>query len=837
MFTSIKSKLIASFALVTLLVIILASFAISKTNESSTGFADYREMAKDTVLAGLVQSNMLMVRMNMKDYLRNPVEKEVQEFNHFYQQTFDLIAKAKEEIQKHGRNALVAELDSNLTLYQQDFLKVQNLMQHRIRLAEETLQPNGRKIETLLTQIMSTSEANDNHVNALKTAKAIRTLMLGRLYASRFIANSGQGDMDRALQEFDNLKSAMKEVQGTVRAVSSKQKFDQAEALVNQNHQAILEIYSIIQELNTVVSKMDQVGPKMAKLADEIKSSIKQDQDTIGPMVQELNESIIVAMIAIAIIILSITLTIGTLIPRSISRVLNEIEQKLTTISLSGDFSIRADESRKDEIGAMAKAVNSMLSNMQTAISQANQVVNAIAKGQFQERVTLEVSGDLLTLKNGINHSAESISQTMNELSRMMQAMSNGQFNIEMNVQVEGEFKAMMDNASSTMFDLNATINGIIVVMEKMQNGYFEDRCMVEAKGDLERLKQGINHSMTALDSAMKDIISIVVAQSEGDLTKTITNEYHGELNVLKQSINNTSAKLIQVVSQALHATSIVNSASDEVSRGALDLSERVQEQAAALEETSATMDEMNSQVQSNTQNAIQASEEAEKVLRKAENGTHIMQETINAMNAIQESSNSISAIVALIDGIAFQTNLLALNAAVEAARAGEHGRGFAVVASEVRSLAQKSAEAAKDITQLINQTVERVNHGSTLATASGEMLHEINDSIQVITQMITHIAQASAEQAEGVSQVHQAVSQIDEVTQQNAALVEETSAAAESMSEQAAILNQDMAFFKTGAKASVASLISHPPKDETITMRSLPTHSKPNSAMEWSIF
>lgn len=171
----------------------------------------------------------------------------------------------------------------------------------------------------------------------------------------------------------------------------------------------------------------------------------------------------------------------------------------------------------------------------------------------------------------------------------------------------------------------------------------------------------------------------------------------------------------------------------------------------------------------------------------------------VKLLKAIEESSHKISEIVTLIDSIAFQTNLLALNAAVEAARAGDHGRGFAVVAGEVRSLAQKSAEAAKDIKSLIDETSQRVEQGASLATKSGDMLSDINSSIDNITQMISHIAQASSEQANGVSQVHIAISQIDQVTQQNAALVEETSAAAESMSEQAQSLSRDMSFFKTG--------------------------------------
>ncbi|MBN2607338.1 MAG: hypothetical protein JXR47_08380 [Thiotrichales bacterium] len=346
---------------------------------------------------------------------------------------------------------------------------------------------------------------------------------------------------------------------------------------------------------------------------------------------------------------------------------------------------------------------------------------------------------------------------------------------------------------------LNLIISEINAVMNKMQQGQFQHRVGIDAQGALQDLKNGINYSMDELEGAIKDITRVIVAQSEGDLTQTVSSEYHGDLKTVTDALNHTSQKLSDIVSQAVQSADVVNNAALEVSQGSMDLSQRVQEQAAALEETSATMDEMNSAVQANTENALNATKESSEVQLKANEGSQVMGKTIEAMKAIEESSHKISEIVTLIDSIAFQTNLLALNAAVEAARAGDHGRGFAVVAGEVRSLAQKSAEAAKDIKSLIDETSQRVEQGASLATKSGDMLSDINSSIDNITQMISHIAQASSEQANGVSQVHIAISQIDQVTQQNAALVEETSAAAESMSEQAQSLSRDMSFFKTG--------------------------------------
>nr|WP_051640621.1 methyl-accepting chemotaxis protein [Thiomicrorhabdus sp. Milos-T2] len=319
----------------------------------------------------------------------------------------------------------------------------------------------------------------------------------------------------------------------------------------------------------------------------------------------------------------------------------------------------------------------------------------------------------------------------------------------------------------------------------------------------------GSNKNAILLDKVIDDASNVIDKMAGGNLSAQMQNHIDPDAaslydqNIIKLSgtIEELGSKLQDVISEALEAANTVNDVSGEVATSALDLSQRVQEQAAALEETSATMNEMNSQVQSNTQNAQEAEQVSNDVQSKAKSGQTIMVDTINAMENIQESSHRISDIVTLIDGIAFQTNLLALNAAVEAARAGEHGRGFAVVAGEVRNLAQKSAEAAKDIKNLIEETVTRVTQGVKLASDSGEMLTDINDAIQIVTQMITQIAQASTEQAEGVHQVHQAITQIDEVTQQNAALVEETSASAENLKDQSESLNHTMGFFNRGTQ------------------------------------
>ncbi|WP_373020667.1 methyl-accepting chemotaxis protein [Thiomicrorhabdus sp.] len=315
----------------------------------------------------------------------------------------------------------------------------------------------------------------------------------------------------------------------------------------------------------------------------------------------------------------------------------------------------------------------------------------------------------------------------------------------------------------------------------------------------------GNNANMKLLQNVVEDATEVLTGFARGDLSSRMgqhlkDNEdslFRNAIDALSNATVNMSERLNQVIVNASTAAAVVNQATSDVAESAEHLSRRINEQAVAVEQTSQTMLTMNEAVQTNTENAQQASKVAAQVQQKSQQGTRVMNETIEAMHAIQNSSHEISEIITLIDGIAFQTNLLALNAAVEAARAGEHGRGFAVVAGEVRALAQKSAEAAKNIKNLIEVTVERVEQGNTLATNSGQVLEEINQAVLSVSGMIDQIAQASTQQFESIRQVHQAVSQIDEATQQNTTLVEETANSSKSLSEQALILNQEMAYFK----------------------------------------
>jgi methyl-accepting chemotaxis protein len=292
---------------------------------------------------------------------------------------------------------------------------------------------------------------------------------------------------------------------------------------------------------------------------------------------------------------------------------------------------------------------------------------------------------------------------------------------------------------------------------------------------------------------------AMTLAQSvaQGDLTMFFKIDGKDESAQLLTSLKAMQKSLSQLVGAVRAGSEGVATASAQIASGNNDLSQRTEQQASALEQTAASMEELSSTVRQNADSAKQANQLAQSASSVAVQGGKVVDQVVETMKSINDSSRKISDIISVIDGIAFQTNILALNAAVEAARAGEQGRGFAVVASEVRSLAGRSAEAAKEIKNLINASVERVEHGTALVDQAGSTMTEVVDSIRRVTDIMGEISVASTEQSQGVAQVGEAVRQMDQVTQQNAALVEEMAAAASSLQGQAQDLVQVVEGFK----------------------------------------
>ncbi|MBV7406781.1 methyl-accepting chemotaxis protein [Enterobacter sp. ENT03] len=345
---------------------------------------------------------------------------------------------------------------------------------------------------------------------------------------------------------------------------------------------------------------------------------------------------------------------------------------------------------------------------------------------------------------------------------------------------------AVADNDSSYSMAVWIIISVLIVVLAVIVAVWFGIKNVLIAP--LQRLVESIRHI------------------ASGDLEQDINVHGTNEMGQLADSLRHMQGELVRTVGDVRNGADAIYSGASEISAGNNDLSSRTEQQAASLEETAASMEELTATVKQNAENARQASHLALSASETAQKGGKVVDNVVQTMRDIAGSSQKIADIISVIDGIAFQTNILALNAAVEAARAGEQGRGFAVVAGEVRNLAQRSAQAAREIKSLIEDSVGRVEIGSTLVESAGETMDEIVSAVTRVTDIMGEIASASDEQSRGIDQVGLAVAEMDRVTQQNASLVEESAAAAAALEEQASRLTQAVAVFRTRRVARPAS-------------------------------
>jgi methyl-accepting chemotaxis protein len=393
------------------------------------------------------------------------------------------------------------------------------------------------------------------------------------------------------------------------------------------------------------------------------------------------------------------------------------------------------------------------------------------------------------------------------QLHEQVLALSRKNENEQARQLLEGSGKTLFDGASAALLklvDLNHA--GAMSATASADAAYARTLQVVWSVVAL-ALALGLVLAVWLVRSITRPLQVAVVALdrvAQGDLTVPIESQAQDETGQLLQALQRMQASLITTVGSVRGNAQSVAIASTQIAQGNGDLSQRTEEQASALEQTAATMDQLGSTVRNNADNAQQAHRMSAQASEVAVQGGAVVGQVVDTMQGINASAKRIADIIAVIDGIAFQTNILALNAAVEAARAGEQGRGFAVVATEVRNLAQRSADAAKEIKSLIIDSVERVERGSVLVGQAGTTMQDVVTAIQKVSDIVGEISSASTEQSAGVAQVGQAIAQMDQVTQQNAALVEESAAAAESLKQQAQQLVQAVSVFRLDAQPGI---------------------------------
>ncbi len=496
-------------------------------------------------------------------------------------------------------------------------------------------------------------------------------------------------------------------------------------------------------------------------------------------------------------------------------------------------------------IAALAEMEKTAGSRAAEAAADADQQMTAA------ERITIGVGVAivLLLLGSAVLGSA-TIARPLRKLTGLLQRMANGE-EVEITgterkdeigdtanaingikamlaekIRLETEQKAAQDkqaaaereaSAKKMADEFEAAVGGIVTAAVA---GDFSQRVDLEGKSGLVlNVGTAINSLCENVSKALDDLIGMLDSLAAGDLTQRITAQYQGNFAVLKENANKTAEQIGSTIANIKESTREVTSASAEIATSTTDLSQRTEEQAASLEQTSASMEEISSTVKKNAENAQSANHSAASAREVADRSGQIVAKAVEAMGHIEGSSRKISDIIGVIDEIARQTNLLALNAAVEAARAGDAGRGFAVVATEVRSLAQRSSQAAKDIKDLITNSNSQVQQGVDLVNKAGAALAEIVGSIKSVADIVGDIAAASTEQATGIEQVNKALAQMDQATQQNSALVEENAATAKALETQAQAMGERVSFFRTedGAQSRSTGPAAAAPKPKLV--------------------
>ena len=463
-------------------------------------------------------------------------------------------------------------------------------------------------------------------------------------------------------------------------------------------------------------------------------------------------------------------------------------------------------EQPRDESGRLLDSMARMQAQLHTVIAGQREMAQRHRQGEISYRIDASaVPGDYGHMVEDTNALVDEHVQTLHDILAVVQQYAVGNLRADV-ARYPGEKAAMTATVDAVKANLGRINDEIRRLAAAAAAGDFSQRGdAARFEHDFRAMVETLNAMMAVSDDNLGRLSALLAAIAEGDLTARMHGDFQGVFASMRDDANATVAQLTRIVGQIQAAASSITLASSEIAGGNSDLSRRTEQQAANLEETAASMEELTSTVRQNAEHARQANQLAIGATGVASQGGEVVGQVVATMSAIEASSRKIADIISVIDGIAFQTNILALNAAVEAARAGEQGRGFAVVASEVRTLAQRSAAAAKEIKGLIDDSVGNVAQGSALVGRAGATMAEIVASVQRVTDIMAEISAASQEQSAGIEQVNQTVMQMDETTQQNAALVEEATAAARAMEEQAVQLADAVAVFRLDDQVDAA--------------------------------
>ncbi|PKV11797.1 methyl-accepting chemotaxis protein [Xanthomonas prunicola] len=662
-------------------------------------------------------------------------------------------------------------------------------------------------VDALVSQNMTKIRLSNDMINAnYVIAAELRNVVLPTSDEEnrKFIKN-----VQAARADYTKARDALYAMPTSPAGKQIRDEMDRRRAVVRGLNDKVIDLVTTGHTDEALPLLLKEAAPAMqqwqAKIAENITLQDKSAEEASAAALQSMDQSRHLLIAGTALVLL-LSGTLGLLITRSLTQPLSRATRAAEAIAL-GKLDNDVSTQSNDETGRLLHAMDGMQGQLRNLISAQLGMAKRHEEGQISFRMDAGAfPGDFGRMANDTNELVAAHIKVKMQTIHLIERYAIGDLSEDM-PQLPGEKAAITAAMNQVKHNLGTMNTQIKQLAQAAAKGDFS------ARGDAERFQydfrvmvESLNTLMATADGNLQSLSGLLQSIAAGDLTARMSGDFHGVFAQMRDDANATATQLAEIVSGIKASATSIRGAASEIAAGNQDLSQRTEQQAANLEETAASMEELTSTVKQNAESARQANQLAIGAAGVASQGGAIVSKVVDTMSGIEASSKKIADIISVIDGIAFQTNILALNAAVEAARAGEQGRGFAVVASEVRTLAQRSSGAAKEIKDLIDDSVQRVAEGSVLVHSAGTTMGEIVASVQRVTDIMGEISAASQEQSAGIEQVNQTVTNMDETTQQNAALVEEATAAARAMEEQAQQLTEAVALFRLSNDVQTAT-------------------------------
>ncbi len=653
----------------------------------------------------------------------------------------------------------------------------------------------------------------------------------------------------KSIKELEEIKSRMDTEDEKKNVDLARAAFDEAAALFEQKMMPVLlATKEMTEEIKVLDGKIDETFAKMDVPLEAVYVSIeKEAKDADAEFDTGINQTIKM-MTIVFIAMLGFMIVLGFYFNFNIANILKFMQaeaQKLMNAVNNGKLDIRGDAEKTNfEFRGLIKGMNDIMDAFVKPLNVTAEYVDRISKGDMPPKITDEYKGDFNEIKNNLNQCIDAVTKLITDANALAVSATAGKLGDRADAtKHNGDFKKIIKGFNGTLDAIIGPLNVAAEYVDRISKGDIPPKITDNYSGDFNEIKNNLNQCIDAVENLVKDAVDLAKAGVEGELDKRadaakhdgdfkkivkgvndtldavikpvqeavkclaqlaegnlaveMSGEYKGEHAVLKNSLNATINSMNEILGHVSISVDQVNTGARQVSDASQSLSQGATETASSLEEISSSMQEINSQIEKTAANSMEANNLAGAVRTSAESGSGKMNQMMTAMNEINEASSNISKIIKAIDEIAFQTNLLALNAAVEAARAGKHGKGFTVVAEEVRNLAQRSAKAAKETADMIENSKKKAEDGTKIADETARSLNEIVTGVARVGDIIGEIAAASKEEALGIQQINQGLGQVDQVTQQNTATAEEAAAASEELSAQAVELKSMLEKFR----------------------------------------